>query len=384
MKIDDSIYLDYQASTPVDRQVRLAMQKCSETNFANPHSTQHLLGQESASVVDNARKHIESLIGAKNEEVIFTSGATEANNHAIASVLFDNVGGTKKTILISTIEHKCVKNAAYFYATKLGFNVKEIPVLASGVINLDAYQSMLNEEVVIVCIMAVNNEIGVIQNVKPLAEMAHRVGALFHCDAAQAPLAVDINVQDWQVDTLSLSGHKIYGPKGIGVLYMKNSVQAHLPPFIHGGGQQGGARSGTVPTELCVGMAEGLALTNTNAAQQRERLAKLKETFITELSNSGLNFLLNGDQQNCHPGNINVRFDGLDAAALIKKFQPFISASTGSACNSEMLLPSHVLKAIGLTDEEAVSSIRFSIGRYTDEKQITEAVNIIRSCERSE
>lgn len=378
MKVGNSIYLDYQASTPVERNVKIAMLRCSESLFANPHATQHALGQQSAAAIDTARAQIESIIGAKQEEVIFTSGATEANNHAIASVLFDNAGGKRKIILISAIEHKCIKNAAYFYANKLGYVVREIPVLASGIIDLDAFKLMLSEDVVLVCIMAVNNEIGVIQDVKALAELAHSVGALFHCDAAQTPEAIDVDVQDWDVDTLSLSGHKIYGPKGIGVLFIKNVLQAQLPPLIHGGGQQGGARSGTLPTELCVGMAEALLITSQESTINRAKLVDLKNTFVEALSNSGIKYQLNGNQEHCHPGNINVQFEGINAPKLLRALQPRIAASTGSACNSEMVLPSHVLKAMGLTDGEALSSIRFSLGRYSNEKQVLDAVEIIR------
>lgn len=378
MKVGNSIYLDYQASTPVERNVKIAMLRCSESLFANPHATQHLLGQQSATAIDKARAQIESIIGAKDEEVIFTSGATESNNHAIASVLFDNAGGKRKTILISAIEHKCVKNAAYFYANKLGYVVREIPVLTSGIIDLDALNSMLSEDVVLVCIMAVNNEIGVIQDVKALAELAHSVGALFHCDAAQAPEAIDVDIQDWDVDMLSLSGHKIYGPKGIGVLFIKNTLQAQLPPLIHGGGQQGGARSGTLPTELCVGMAEALLITSQESNINRSKLAALKNTFIEALTNSGIKYQLNGHPERCHPGNINVQFEGIKAPELLRALQPRIAASTGSACNSEMVLPSHVLKAIGLSDTQSLSSIRFSIGRYTDEGQLIKAVKMLR------
>lgn len=378
MRVGDLIYLDYQASTPVDERVKKAMQQCSDTYFANPHATQHTAGQQAATVVDKARTTIETIIGAEPEEVIFTSGATESNNHAIASILFDNASRDRKTVLISAIEHKCVKNAAYFYANKLGYNVKEIPVLSSGLIDLDAYQSLLSDDVVLVCIMAVNNEIGVIQDIKSLVEKAHNVGALFHCDAAQAPEAIDINVKEWGVDTLSLSGHKIYGPKGIGILYIKTLLQAQLPPFIHGGGQQGGARSGTLPTDLCVGMAEALKITVDEAVVNRSKLSMLSQKFIEQLNLSGIDYQINGDLKQRHPGNINVKFKGVIAPDLLEAIQPKISASTGSACNSEMVLPSHVLTALGLSVDEALSSIRFSLGRYSDEQQIVDAVNILK------
>jgi cysteine desulfurase len=378
MRAGDSIYLDYMASTPIDTRVRQVMLECDQLLFANPHATQHSLGQKSAAAVEKARAKIESIIGAKGEEVIFTSGATEANNHAIASVLFDKAGSNRNTVLISAIEHKCIKNAAHFYANKLGFDVREIPVQSNGIIDLEAYKAMLSDGVALVCIMAVNNEIGVIQDITTLSEMAHSAGALFHCDAAQASIAIDIDVQNWDVDTLSLSGHKIYGPKGIGILYIKNALQAQLPPLIHGGGQQGGVRSGTVPTELCVGMAEALSLTVQNATFNRAKLTTLKEMFVKGLRNSGIKFVLNGTQEYCHPGNINVQFEKVNASELLSELQPDISASTGSACNSEMVLPSHVLKAIGLTDKEALSSIRFSLGRQTDEGQIIDAIEIIK------
>lgn len=376
MQFANTIYLDYQASTPLDPRVSDAMQQADKRCFANPHSVQHLLGQQSAEAVDTARAAIEHLIGAKREEVIFTSGATEANNQAIATVLLGNTS-SRNTILISEIEHKCVKNAAFFYAAKLGAVVKEIPVLASGQVDVEAYQSMLSDDVLLVSIMAVNNEIGTIQDIPSLAQMAHDHGALFHCDAAQAPEAIDIDVQHWQVDMLSLSAHKVYGPKGVGALFMKNSLQAKLPPFIHGGGQQAGMRSGTLPTNLCVGLAEALKLSSLEADTSRARLATLQQRFISGLSAKGVRFALNGGEDNRHPGNVNLRFADVDATALLDSIQQELCASTGSACNSEMVLLSHVLKAIGLSDAEVQSSVRFSLGRFSDEAQVDNAIDII-------
>ncbi|MCX4186871.1 cysteine desulfurase family protein [Methylophaga sp. OBS4] len=377
MQIGKSIYLDYQATTPLDPRVREAMEAYSGDLFANPHSLQHVLGQQSAVAVESARTDIEAFIGASAEEIIFTSGATEANNQAIASVLFSN-NSRRNKILISAIEHKCIKNAAYYFAAKLGAVVEEIPVLPSGLIDIQAYESMLSEQVLLVCVMAVNNEIGSIQDIPRLAKLAHDYGALFHCDAAQAPEAIDINVKQWQVDMLSLSAHKVYGPKGIGALYMKNALQASLPPFIHGGGQQFGMRSGTVPTALCVGFATALNISKQQAGETRRKLASMKQRFINNLSQLDIDFRLNGSQESCHPGNLNVEFVGLDAIAMLESMQPEVCASTGSACNSEMVQPSHVLKAIGLSDSQAISSIRFSLGRYSDENQIDHAVQVIR------
>lgn len=377
MQVGDAIYLDYQATTPLDPRVKVTIASCHEPLFANPHSIQHALGQAAARALDTARAGVEYFIGADAEEVIFTSGATEANNQAIASVLMANTGKRSK-LLISAIEHKCIKNAAYFYAAQFGCEVQEIPVLPSGLIDIEAYREMLSDEVLLVCVMAVNNEIGTIQDIPVLAQMAHDHGALFHCDAAQAPEAMDIDVKAWQVDMLSLSAHKVYGPKGVGALYMKNLLQASLPPLIHGGGQQAGMRSGTVPTVLCVGFAEALDISQQEARRSRPRLAALKQRFIDGMQDAGIDFSRNGSEENSHPGNLNIRLAGIDSIALIKAMQPRLCASTGSACNSEMVVTSHVLKAIGLSDEEAASSIRFSLGRFSDEDQIDRAVAIIR------
>ena len=378
MQTGSSIYLDYQATTPIEPRVVSAMAPYNHEIFANPHSTAHVLGQQSAAAVEAARSTIENCINASSEEVIFTSGATESNNQAIASVIFGNTTD-RRDILISEIEHKCIKNAAHFYAAKLGYKVKEIPVHSSGLIDVDAYQSLLSEQTLLVCIMAVNNEIGTIQDVKTFAEMAHQSGALFHCDAAQAPEAIDIDVKDWNVDMLSLSAHKVYGPKGIGALYIKNDLQAELPPFIQGGGQQFGMRSGTLATPLCVGFAEAMRITKQEAKSNREKLSHLKRFFLQQLEETNIPFKLNGTQTQYHPGNINVQFIGCDANKLLEKLQPHVCASTGSACNSEMVLLSHVLKAIGLSDEEVSSSLRISLGRYSDESQIKQAVAEIKT-----
>jgi len=374
--VGNAIYLDYQATTPIAPQVREAMAVYSEELFANPHSA-HFLGHQAAEAVEVARAKVESFIGASAEEIIFTSGATEANNQAISSVLFANTTKRNK-ILISAIEHKCIKNAAYFFAHKLGYQVAEIPVASDGMLDMQAYQSMLNDQVLLVSIMAVNNEIGVIQPIQQLAESAHDVGALFHCDAAQAPEAIDLDVKELKVDMLSLSAHKVYGPKGIGALYINNALQAALPPFIHGGGQQFGLRSGTLPTGLAVGFATALDIAREGATHNRAWLAAMKQHFIEGLTQRSIDFTLNGKADNTHPGCLNIEFVNTDATALLAAMQPEVCASTGSACNSAFTQASHVLLAMGLTEAQATSSLRFSFGRYTDLPQIDRALDIIQ------
>lgn len=379
MKAGNLIYLDYQASTPLDPRVQAVMAECDQSVFANPHAVQHLLGQQSAEIVASARADIEACINAAPEEVIFTSGATEANNQAIASLMFAN-NTRRNKILISAIEHKCIKNAAYYFGQKLGYTIEEIPVLESGLIDMQAYQAMLSDDVLLVCVMAVNNEIGTIQNIPEIAGLAHQHGAMLHCDAAQAPEAMAIDVRAWQVDMLSLSGHKIYGPKGIGALYIRNDLQARLPPLIHGGGQQFGMRSGTLPTALCAGLAEAMKLSHQQVPQSRADLAALRDTFIAELADHQIDFSINGHTELRHPGNINIRFNGKDATKILAALQSDICASTGSACNSDMVLSSHVLQAIGLSAEQAKSSIRFSLGRYSDAEQVGQSVELLTKC----
>ena len=376
MRVSDSIYLDYQASTPTDARVLEAMLPYFTDSFGNPHSSSHILGWKSADSIESARYEVASLVGALPEEIVFTSGATEANNHAIFGVLAGNQTD-RKTILISAIEHKCVKEAAYFFACQFGHRVMEVPVLESGLVDRAAFLSLLTDDVVLVSVMAVNNEIGTIQDVAWLAEHAKRVGAIFHCDAAQAPEAIDLDVVELGIDLLSLSAHKIYGPKGVGALYIESSLQNDFLPLVHGGGQQSGLRSGTLPTPLCVGFGVAASIIRKEGIQNRERLQELSFGLLENLRRANVIFSINGDAINRHPGNLNLEFPGIDAESLINMLQPSICASTGSACNSGIIQSSYVLRSIGLSEERASASIRFSVGRFSDEEQLVEAANKI-------
>lgn len=376
MRVSDSIYLDYQASTPTDARVLEAMLPYFTDSFGNPHSSSHILGWKSADSIESARYEVASLIGALPEEIIFTSGATEANNQAIFGVLAANQTD-RKTILISAIEHKCVKEAAYFFARQYGHRVMEVPVLESGQIDRAAYCSMLTDDVVLVSVMAVNNEIGTIQDVAWLAEQAKRVGAVFHCDAAQAPEAIDLDVVELGIDLLSLSAHKIYGPKGVGALYIESSLQNDFPPLVHGGGQQNGLRSGTLPTPLCVGFGVAASIIRKEGVQNRQRLQELSFGLSETFRQENVRFSINGDAINRHPGNLNLEFPGTDAESLLNTLQPSVCASTGSACNSGIIQSSYVLRSIGLSEDRASSSVRFSVGRFSDEEQVVEAAKKI-------
>lgn len=372
MRVSDSIYLDYQASTPTDARVLEAMLPYFTDSFGNPHSSNHILGWKSSDSIESARFEVGSLVGALPEEIVFTSGATEANNHAIFGVIAANQTD-RKTILVSAVEHKCVKEAAYFFAAQYGHSVQEVPVLESGHIDKAAFRTMLTDDVLLVSFMAVNNEIGTIHDIKWLADQAKGVGALFHCDAAQAPEAIDIDVMELGVDLLSLSAHKIYGPKGIGALFIDSSLQQDFPPFVHGGGQQNGLRSGTLPTPLCVGFGVAASIARKESFESRQRLQDLSSRFLENFRNAGIRFSINGDSIMRHPGNLNLEFPGVDAESLIGVLQPSICASTGSACNSGIIQSSYVLHSIGLSSQQAASSLRISLGRFSDEGQVDEA-----------
>lgn len=376
MRVKGLIYLDYQSSTPVDPLVRDAMLPYFTDSFGNPHAASHRLGWESAEAVRQSKDSLAALIGALPEEILFTSGATEANNHAIFGVVTGNQT-ERKTIIVSAMEHKCVHEAAHFYGSQFACEVKVVPVLSSGQIDLAAYKSMLNKNVLLVSIMAVNNEVGTIQDIRKLAALAHDVGALFHCDAAQAPEAIEIDVAGLDVDLLSLSAHKIYGPKGIGALFIEQSLHSNMPALIRGGGQQEGLRSGTLPVQLCVGFGVAASITKNKGREYRARTRALSGRFIESLERKGANFIVNGPLDNRHPGNLNIRFPGINGDSLLAMLQKGICASTGSACNSGLIESSYVLRAMGLTPQEASESVRISIGRFSDEEQIDDAATMI-------
>ena len=275
-----TIYADYQATTPVDPRVAERMAAYWSEAFGNPHSNDHVIGWRAAEAVREAGASVASLIGADPDEVIFTSGATEANNLALLGLARRAPSGRRR-ILVSAIEHKCVLAAAGSLAEREGFTVETIPVDSEGFVDLDALESMVDETVLAVSVMAVNNEVGTIQDIERISGALLPHGVLFHCDAAQAPCAMDITSLASHADLISLSGHKVYGPKGIGALYIRRDVQDRIEPIIYGGGQQAGLRSGTVPTPLCVGMAAAVDILNSpEGAEERKRVAEQRDSFV--------------------------------------------------------------------------------------------------------
>lgn len=379
-----TIYADYQASTPVDPRVLKQMEPHWKEMYGNPHSNDHVMGWQAAVAVEEAAQSVASLIGADPDEVIFTSGATEANNLALLG-LARHSNSNRRRILVSAIEHKCVLTAARSLAEREGFALEIVPVDEQGFVDLDALRAMVDESVLVVSIMAVNNEIGTIQDTKVISKMLRPYGVLFHCDAAQAPCAMEMEGMASQADLISLSGHKVYGPKGIGALYIRRDVQDRIEPVIYGGGQQNGLRSGTVPTPLCVGMASAIdILRSAEGLRERKRVAGQRDNFVELLKERFPALMMNGPSYSLrHPGNANLRFPGLVAQDLLGSLQPRLAASTGAACTTGIPESSHVLKALGLGESEAESSIRFSFGRFSNDEEIVEAVSLVRSAARS-
>lgn len=379
MKIGNTIYLDHQATTPVDSRVLAEITPYFSESFGNPHSSDHLLGWETSRAVEDAAARVARLIGADADEIIFTSGATEANNLALLGLGRRVISGTRRRILLGSAEHKCVLAAGRALEDHHGFKVEHLPVDSEGFVEVSTLEDALDEDVFLVSIMAVNNEIGTIQDIEALSKVARHYGAVFHCDAAQAPVALDLSTFAKQVDLLSLSAHKMYGPKGIGAVYIARELQHRIEPLIYGGGQQNGLRSGTVPVPLCVGMGVAAEIfTDATAEDRRRELRRKRDKFVAGLKRLGWPITLNGPEgQARHPGNANIRFTGFAAHDILAALQPHLAASTGSACTSGIPEPSHVLKAIGLNSDAADSSIRFSPGFATNDSDIDSAVNRI-------
>lgn len=379
MKIGNTIYLDHQATTPVDPRVLVQMNPYFADLFGNPHSSDHCVGWESSRAVEGASARVARMIGADPDEIIFTSGATEANNMALLGLGRRALGGNRSRVLLSAIEHKCVLAVGRVLAEQYGFSVEQIPVDRKGFVVIPALEEALDDNVLAVSVMPVNNEIGTIQQIAEISRLARNHGTVLHCDCAQAPVAMNMTRISGYTDMLSLSSHKMYGPKGIGAIYISRKLQECIEPLVYGGGQQQGLRSGTVPVPLCVGMgAAARLLVGEDAEKRRAELCRRRESFVARLNDMAWPVAVNGPNGAArHPGNANVRFPGFVAHDILAALQPHLAASTGSACTSGIPEPSHVLKAIKLDTDEAESSIRFSLGFNTSEGDVEKAVSLI-------
>ncbi len=376
----DTIYFDHQATTPLDPRIFRKMEPFWRESFGNPHSIEHSIGWAADKAITDAKASVATLIGADADEVIFTSGATESNNLALLGISRGlDAASDRRRIFVSAIEHKCVLAAAQALQEHGGFKVDTVPVDKKGKIKQDELKKMISSDVLLCSFILVNNEIGTIQEISEISQICRASGTLLHCDGAQAPAAMDLSQIADRVDFLSLSGHKMYGPMGIGAVYIRRDLQPCIEPVIYGGGQQDNLRSGTLPLPLCVGMGEAAKLcTGDEAASVRKRVRSLRDNFVEQLVQTHWSIQLNGpDLDDRHPGNANVRFEGFDAQDILGALQPKLAASSGSACTSGIPEPSHVLRAIGLNTEQADASVRFSLGRDTTESDVQNAVELI-------
>ncbi len=368
------IYLDYQATTPCDPRVVEAMIPYFTDNFGNAHSRNHAFGWTAEEAIETARLEIADLIHADPKEIIFTSGATESNNLAIIG-LAEFYGDKKNHIITCQTEHKCVLETCRYLEAK-GFTVTYLPVNANGLIDLDALKNAITDKTLLVSIMAVNNEIGVIQPLKEIGALCRKNGVFFHTDAAQAVGKISLDVNELNIDLLSISGHKIYGPKGIGALYVRKKPRVRLKSLIHGGGQERGMRSGTLPTPLCVGLGKACKFAQTEMVAENERITHLSQKMYKALTQKLPEIYLNGDAVKRIPGNLNISFAYVEGEGLMMAIKG-LAVSSGSACTSASLEASYVLRALGVSEELAHTSLRIGIGRFTTDDDVNKAVDDI-------
>ena len=368
------VYLDYQATTPTDPRVVEAMLPYFSEKYGNPHSRNHFFGWEAEEAVEIARAQVASIIGANPKEVIFTSGATESNNLGIKGVgrFYKD---RKNHIITCVTEHQCVLDTCR-HLEQEGFEITYLPVRKNGLIELDALKDAITEATVLVSIMAVNNEVGVIQPIKEIGAICRERGVFFHTDCAQAVGKIPLDVDDMNIDLMSISGHKTYGPMGIGALYVRRRPRVRLVAMITGGGQERGMRSGTLPTPLCVGLGEACAIAEKEMGAEAERLRMLRDRMYKAFMERLPEVYLNGDLDQRVPGNLNLSFAYVEGEGLMMGIKD-LAVSSGSACTSASLEPSYVLRALGVGEDLAHTSLRIGLGRYTTTEEVDYAVEKI-------
>lgn len=362
------IYMDYHATTPVDPRVLEAMVPYFTAKFGNAASVTHVFGWEAEEAVESARKQIADSIGAETKEIIFTSGATESDNLALKGALRANAQRGNR-LIVSAIEHSAVLDSAR-QLEKENCDVTYVPVDAGGLVDPEAIRKAITPKTVLVSVMAANNEIGTIQPIRAIGQIAQERGVYFHTDASQAIGKIRINVDEDAIDLLSISGHKIYGPKGIGVLYVRrHRPRVKLSPLLDGGGHEQRLRSGTLPVPLIVGLARAIQIADAERESEVARLAELRDRLMHAILGALDGVQVNGTMKSRLPNNLNLAFAGLDGEGMLTAMKE-IALSSGAACSSAEVELSHVLKAIGLSDELASGSIRFGLGRWTTSAEV--------------
>ncbi|XP_012262705.1 cysteine desulfurase, mitochondrial [Athalia rosae] len=375
-----SLYMDAQATTPMDPRVLDQMLPYFTTYYGNPHSRTHMYGWETEAAVEQARKEVADLIGADPKEIIFTSGATECNNISVKGVA-RFYKQKKKHVVTTQTEHKCVLDSCRALQVE-GFDVTYLPVKPNGLIDLEELEAAMRPDTSLVSIMTVNNEIGVQQPVSEIGALCRRKKVFFHTDAAQAVGKIPIDVNEMNIDLLSISGHKLYGPKGIGALYVRRRPRVRVEALQSGGGQERGMRSGTLPAPLVVGLGAACSLAQREMAYDHKYIEGLSDHLIEKIMSNLTNVVRNGDSVSWYPGCVNLSFAFVEGESLLMALKD-VALSSGSACTSASLEPSYVLRAIGAAEDLAHSSIRFGIGRFTTMEEIDyTADNIIRHVKR--
>ena len=378
------VYLDNQATTRCDPRVLAKMLPFFTEHYGNPHSAEHGMGQFAEAAVEEARAEVAALLGADSREIVFTSGATESNNIAIkgAARFAARMEDPRRRIITVATEHKCVLETVADLADE-GFEPVVLPVGADGLVDPDVLRAALATPTLLVSVMGVNNEIGVVQDLQTLAAITKEAGALFHPDIAQATGKVPLDLGAWKVDLASVSGHKIYGPKGVGALYVRRRPRVRLTPLFSGGGQERGFRSGTLPAPLIVGLGEACRIARAEMAEDHARIASLRDRLLGRLRADLGDLAVNGSLDARIPGNLNLTFPARTATELMAAI-PDLCVSTGSACSSAEVEPSYVLKAIGLSDDRASRTLRIGIGRFTSPADIDFAAAALSAAHRGE
>ncbi len=369
-----TLYFDYSATTPVDPRVAEKMIPYLTEHFGNPASRSHPYGWEAEAAVEEARGHIAALVGADPKEIVFTSGATESNNLAIKGAGHFYADTKGKHIITVRTEHKAVLDTVR-EMERQGFAATYLSVKENGLLDLDEFRAAIRPDTVLASVMAVNNEIGVIQDIEAIGRICREKGVIFHVDAAQATGKMPIDLTKLPVDLMSFSAHKTYGPKGIGALYVRRKPRIRLEAQMHGGGHERGMRSGTLATHQIVGMGEAFRIAKEEMATENERIRMLRDRLYNGLKDIE-EVHLNGDMDRRVPHNLNVSFNFVEGESLIMAIKD-LAVSSGSACTSASLEPSYVLRALGRSDELAHSSIRFSIGRFTTEEEVDYAIKLL-------
>ncbi len=376
MSLKLPIYLDYQATTPTDPRVVSAMIPWFTEKFGNPHSRSHSYGWAAEEACEIAREQVAGLINADAKEIIFTSGATESNNIAIKGVAHFYKDQKNHIITVQT-EHKCVLDSAR-HLEQEGFSVTYLPVKTNGLIDLEVLKNAITEKTALVSVMAVNNEVGVIQPLAEIGRICRERGVFFHSDCAQAFGKIPLDVEAMNIDLMSISGHKLYAPKGIGALYVRRRPRVRLEALFSGGGQERGMRSGTLATPLVVGLGVAAEIAKAEMHVEAERLSGFYKQILSELLDGIPDVFLNGDREQRWPGNINLSFAYVEGESMIMAIKD-LAVSSGSACTSASLEPSYVLRALGVGEELAHTSIRFGIGRFTTQEEVDFMLKIVKN-----